>query len=184
MIPFSTIDKSWTLFLDRDGVINREIQGLYVTNVSEFFFYEGTLEALRICNNLFGKIVIVTNQKGVSKGLMTLDDLHNIHTEMMQAITQSGGRIDQIYFCTDMDDKSPNRKPQHGMALQAQADFPEIDFSKSIIAGNKLSDMQFGRNAGMATVFIASTNPETAYPHALIDDRYNSLLDLAKAFEQ
>jgi len=112
---------------------------------------------------------------------MTVEDLHDVHALMLEQITRAGGRIDKIYFCADMHDDSPNRKPNTGMALQAKKDFPGIDFSKSIMAGNKLSDMEFGRNAGMQTVFIASTNPETPFPHELIDARFDSLFDFASA---
>ena len=87
-----------------------------------------------------------------------------------------GGRIDNIYYCTDIDDDSPNRKPQPGMGLQAQKDFPQIDFRKSIMVGNKLTDMQFGRMLGSKTVFIATSDPETPFPHPLIDARFNNCL--------
>lgn len=182
MINFSEVDKSWTLFLDRDGVINEEVLGDYVLNTSQFFFYKDSLKALEILNKHFGTIVIVTNQKGVGKGSMSLNALNEIHDTMIREITATGGRIDKIYFATDLDNDSPYRKPQHGMALHAKEDFPQINFGKSIMAGNKLTDMQFGRNAGIATVFIASTNPETAFPHALIDARFNSLYQFAKQF--
>ncbi len=182
MIDFSQIDKTWTLFLDRDGVINKEVLGDYVLNSSQFFFYEDTLLALQMLSKNFGTIVIVTNQKGVGKGSMTLDQLNEIHQKMIKEIGAAGGKIDKIYFATDLDNDSPYRKPQHGMALHAQEDFPHINFSKSIMAGNKLSDMQFGRNAGIATVFIASTNPETEFPHELIDARFNSLYHFALQF--
>lgn len=182
MINFSEVDKSWTLFLDRDGVINKEVLGDYVLNTSQFFFYDDTLKALEILTKNFGTIILVTNQKGVGKGSMTLDALNEIHDNMMEEITIAGGRIDKIYFATDLENDSPYRKPQHGMALHAKEDFPRINFSKSIMAGNKLSDMQFGRNAGIATVFIASTNPETEFPHELIDARFNSLYQFALQF--
>jgi histidinol phosphatase-like enzyme len=65
------------------------------------------------------------------------------------------------------------------MANQAKKDFPNIDFTKIIIIGNKLSDMQFGRNAGMHTIYVATTNPEVEFPHPLIDMRFNNLLTLA-----
>ena len=112
---------------------------------------------------------------------MTLQDLEDIHAYMLHEIEHAGGRIDKIYFCADLDSDSPNRKPNAGMALQAKADFDDIDFSKSMIAGNKLSDMGFGRNAGMHTVFIASTNPETAFPDEMIDARFDSLLSFAQS---
>jgi len=182
MLDLTTVDKTWTLFLDRDGVLNHEKPMSYVFNRDEFIFYDGVTEAMEILNHHFGTIVVVTNQKGIGKQLMTLNDLYDIHTYMMQEILHAGGRINSIYFCSDMEDNSPNRKPNPGMAFQAQKDFPEIDFKKSIMVGNKLSDMKFGRAAGMHTVFIASTNPETPFPHELIDARFNSLHAFAKAF--
>ncbi|MBV9962550.1 MAG: HAD-IIIA family hydrolase [Parafilimonas sp.] len=180
---FSQIDNSWSLFLDRDGVINVEKRGTYVLHVSNFKFYNGVQIALQKLSKIFGVIVITTNQRGVSKGSMTLENLHDIHAYMLEEVVKENGRIDKIYFCADMHDESPNRKPNTGMALQAQKDFPQIDFSKSIMVGNSISDMQFARNAGMRSVFIASTDPETEFPHELIDARFNSLLDFADAFK-
>ena len=173
------IDKSWTLFIDRDGVINHEKKEDYILHKGEFKFYDGVLEAMALLNKKFGRIVMVTNQKGVGRKLMTLDDLQGIHNYMMEHIIASGGRVDKIYFCIDTDNLSINRKPQHGMALQAQNDFPEIDFSKSVMVGNKLSDMKFGRNAGINTVFVTTTNPEY-YPDDTIDLRFDNLLHFAK----
>ncbi len=181
MLDLQQIDTSWTLFLDRDGVINHEKKMDYILHWSEFKFYDGVKEALEILNQQFGTIVVVTNQKGVGKQLMTLDDLNHIHYNMLAEIEAANGRIDKIYFCTDLEDTSPNRKPNHGMALQAKADFEAINFGRSIMVGNKLSDMNFGRNAGMQTVFLATTNPETGFPHPAIDLRFNSLIEFAKA---
>lgn len=183
MIDFSTIDNSWTLFLDRDGVINKEKKADYIRSVEEFEFYPETLEAIKIFAKTFNRIIIVTNQKGIGKKLMTVDDIDSIHNHMIQAIISNGGKVDKIYYCSDLEDTSPNRKPNAGMAFQAKTDFPEIDFSKSIIVGNKLTDMQFGRNAKMKTVFVATTNPETPFPHLLIDERVNNLLELACKFK-
>ena len=177
----SVIDKSWTLFLDRDGVINVEKKDEYVLNSSEFIFLDGVFEALKILSEIFGLILIVSNQRGVAKQLMTSEDLKSVHDYMMEEIIKQNGRVDKIYFCTDLDNSSPNRKPNPGMALQAKKDFPQIDFSKSIMVGNKLTDMQFARNANMHSVFIASTNPEIIFPHELIDARFNDLLEFAEA---
>ena len=181
MIDFNQIDKSWTLFLDRDGVINHEKKADYIRNWEEFKFYGGVLEALEILNKTFGVIVMVTNQKGVGKGLMTVDDLDGIHANMLASIEEANGRIDKIYYCAELDDNAHHRKPNPGMAHQAKKDFPHIDFSKSIMVGNKLSDMNFGRNANIATVFVATTNPETPFPHPSIDLRFDDLLSFATA---
>ncbi|MEK7200165.1 MAG: HAD-IIIA family hydrolase [Bacteroidota bacterium] len=179
MLDVKNINSNWTLFLDRDGVINHDKENDYIRNWDEFRFYDAIPEAIAILSKLFGRIVVTTNQKGVGKGLMTVGDLDNIHTQMVAKINQAGGRIDKIYYCADLADDSINRKPQPGMAFQAKHDFPEIDFSKSIIAGNRISDMGFGRNAGMHTVFMATTHPETPYPDPLIDLRFNSLIEFA-----
>lgn len=177
---FFEIDRSWTLFLDRDGVINHEKDLDYIRSASEFRFYDGVKEALKIMGEVFGTVVMVTNQRGVGKQLMTEADLMGIHTLMLDEITASSGRIDKIYYCTSLDNNCFERKPNPGMAHLAKKDFPAIDFSKSMIIGNKLSDMEFGRNAGMVTIYVATTNPEVPFPHALIDYRFNNLPAVAQ----
>jgi D-glycero-D-manno-heptose 1,7-bisphosphate phosphatase len=181
MLDLSIIDKSWTLFLDRDGVLNYEKKDDYIRNWDEFTFYDGVKNALKQLNHIFGVIVIVTNQKGVGRGMMTLDDLSDIHANMMEEIKAEGGRIDKIYFCTDLENDSPCRKPNAGMAELAKIDFHQIEMHRSIIAGNKLSDMKFGRNAGMYTAYIATTNPEVTANDPLVDVRFNNLAEFAKA---
>ncbi len=174
------IDTSWTLFLDRDGVLNHEKKANYILNWDEFKFYDGVLKALKILNPMFGTIVVVTNQKGIGKGLMSHDELDEIHFNMLEDVKENGGRIDKIYYCSHIEDDSPFRKPNAGMAFRAKEHFPSIDFNKSFMVGNKLSDMGFARNAGIKSVFVATTNPETPFPHAMIDFRFNSLLEFAE----
>jgi len=181
MLDLKQINPDWTLFLDRDGVINEEKLGEYVLHWDHFIFSKGVLDAFKRLSKMFNRIVIVTNQKGVGKGLMTQEALDTIHYEMLREVAIVGGRIDRIYACTDLDDESPMRKPNHGMALQAKIDFPDVDFSKSIMIGNKPSDMRFGRAAGMFTVFVATTNPEVPFPHPDIDLRFASLQHFAEA---
>lgn len=180
MIDLQKIDASWTLFLDRDGVINEEKEDSYIFHFGEFQFYPGTLEALAHCAKVFGHIVIVTNQRGVGKGLMTAADLQDIHNQMMAAIVNAGGRIDRIYFADSLDNAHPLRKPQPGMAYAAQKDLPAIDFSRSVMIGNNISDMAFGRNAGMHTIFLKTTSPDQPLPDVSIDLAFNSLYDFAK----
>jgi D-glycero-D-manno-heptose 1,7-bisphosphate phosphatase len=177
------IDNSWTLFLDRDGVINDEIKGGYVLQWDMFRFAEGVLDALPVFAAKFGRIVIVTNQRCIGRGLLTVEGLSSIHQHMLQEINAKGGRIDKIYFCPDVDNDSPCRKPQNGMAMQAKADFPDIDFSRSVIIGNTLSDMNFGKNLGMTSIFIPSTQPHHSFPHPLMDFRCNSLLDFSRIIQ-
>jgi D-glycero-D-manno-heptose 1,7-bisphosphate phosphatase len=180
MIHLEQIDKTWTLFLDRDGVINVEKENSYVLHYGEFVFYEGVKEALRHCAAIFGRIFIVTNQRGVGKGMMTAADLQDIHLKMTAEIVLAGGRIDRIFYADSLQDDHPLRKPQPGMALAARDEFPGVDLSRSVMVGNTLSDMEFGRNAGMHTIFIRSTKPAQALPHPAIDTAFNSLADFAK----
>jgi len=180
-LDLKQIDREWTLFLDRDGVINHEKKDDYIRNWQEFKFYEGAKDAMKVFAKKFGIIIVVSNQRGIGKCLMTEDDLLDIHQNMQREIEDAGGRIDGIYYCTAVDSKAIYRKPNPGMAFSAKRDFPEIDLDRSIIAGNKPSDMLFGKNAGMYSVYIASTHPETPFPHPNIELRFNSLYDFAKA---
>ena len=170
------INNNWTLFLDRDGVINKKLDNDYVKHWIEFEFIEGVFEALKKANSIFGKIVIVTNQQGIGKGLYRTEDLELIHKNMIYEITYLGGRIDKAYFSPHLSSENhPTRKPGIGMAMQAQKDFSEIDFKKSIIVGDSISDMEFGRNAGMKTVFIS----EEKKKDDKIDYQFNSLIEFA-----
>jgi histidinol-phosphate phosphatase family protein len=124
---------------------------------------------------------VVSNQRGVGRGLMKESDLLDIQQKMRMEISTAGGRIDGIYYCTATGAKEFCRKPNPGMALQARKDFPVIRPSKSIMVGNKMSDMQFGRNAGTFTVYLRTTHPHQPYPHPDIDAIFGDLADFAKA---
>ncbi len=162
------IDKTWTLFLDRDGVLNKKIDDDYVRSWEQFEFLPGVKDALRDLSDIFNRIVIVTNQRGVGRGLMSENDLNNIHENLRFEVETSGGRIDAIFFCPDISDEgSTHRKPKPGMALDAKFQFPEIDFKKSIIVGDSESDMKFGENLNMKKVLISHKikgNPDLIYP--------------------
>jgi len=183
MLDLNKVNNSWTLFLDRDGVINQEKESDYIYHYGEFSFYEGVRAALQYLSTRFDKIIIITNQRGVGRQLMSEEDLVAIHEQMLADIEASGGRVHKIYYCTADDDTHPNRKPNPGMAKQAVREFPEINLSRSIMVGNKLSDMQFGRNAGMHTVFVKTTDPAQALPHPMIDLVFEDLPAFAKALQ-
>lgn len=181
MIDIKKIDKTWTLFLDRDGVINHEKSKDYIHTWDEFRFYEGATEAIAVFAKKFKYIIVVTNQRGIGKGLSKLADVQLIHKNMTAEIEKAGGRIDAVYFCPELDDTNPNRKPNPGMGLQAVNDLPGIDLSKAIMIGNTSSDMQFGRNLGVKTIFLPTTRPEVDLNDSLIDAVYESLISFANA---
>ena len=180
-LDLTQINYDWTLFLDRDGVINHEKEDDYIHIWKEFTFYPGVKKAINQFTQIFSHIIVVTNQRGVGKGMTKLKDLELIHKNMTEEIRSAGGKIDAVYFCPDLDDNSHHRKPNPGMGLQAMNDFPDIDLSKSIMIGNTLSDMQFGRNLGMKTVFLPTTRPEVNITDMRIDTVYDSLLSFANA---
>lgn len=175
------IDRSWTLFLDRDGVINRRIVNGYVRNWEEFEFLPGVTGALALLAPVFSRIIVVSNQQGVGKGLMTHADVDAIHHRMTEEVARAGGRFDAVYFAPFLaTDRSVMRKPGIGMALRARREFPGVRFRYSLMAGDSLSDMQFGKRAGMTTVLIADQpSLARAWP-SLIDFRVPDLEALAQ----
>lgn len=171
------IDSSWTLFLDRDGVINKRLADDYVKTVDEFTFLDGVLDSLKIFSRLFKRIIIVTNQRGIALGLMSVNDLSVIHEYMIKEIAGNGGRIDGIYHCPhDRNDNCDCRKPGPGMLVKAQLDFPEIDFRKSIMVGDSDSDMAMGRSRSLSNVFIS----DSSRSHSMADITFTSLIEFAR----
>ena len=145
-----------TLFLDRDGTINKKLHGDYIKSPYQFEFLPGALEAMYRFAEWFDRIIIVTNQQGIGKGIMTHDELEEVHNYMVEKIAGAYGRIDQIYYCPHLKVFNPFcRKPNPGMAFEAQKDFPELSFEQSIIIGDSDSDVEFGKLLKMFTVRIA-----------------------------
>lgn len=172
-------DKSWALFLDRDGVINHRIPGDYVKSWDNFNFIPGSIKAIETLSDIFGRIFVVTNQAGIGKGLMTVEELNKVHKMLLKTVDLLDGRIDKIYHAPDAPTNPTNmRKPGIGMPLQAQFDFPEIRFEKSVMVGDSISDMEMGYRLGMIRVFIEGKgeDPSEFHPHF----RFKSLYEFAK----
>lgn len=151
------IDQSWTLFLDRDGVINERLVDDYVKQINELRIIDGVPEAISQFSNQFGKVLVITNQQGIGKGMMDEEDLELIHGYMNNVFENHGGKVDQFYFAPQLaSEGSTYRKPGIGMGLKAKEDFPQIDFSKSIMIGDSESDIEFGMNLGMITVMLTT----------------------------
>lgn len=149
------IDSSWTLLLDRDGVLNRKLENGYVLNPAMLEILPGAPQAVALLAARFGRIVIVTNQRGIARGLMNAADLDAIHFALIRAIGNEGGRIDSIFVCPhDLSERCVCRKPGVGLAMQAKERFPEIDFARSVLVGDSDSDIEMGRKLGMVTVRI------------------------------
>ena len=148
-------DRSWTLFLDRDGVINVRLMGDYVKTIEEFELLPGVAEAICKANSVFGKVVVVTNQQGIGKEIMTERNLLEIHAYCDRLLADANASIDAYYFAPGLSHESNHlRKPNTGMALMAKEQFPSIDFKRSVLVGDSDSDIEFGKRLEMFTVFI------------------------------
>jgi histidinol-phosphate phosphatase family protein len=172
--PFPLIDNSWTLFLDRDGVINSFEKGKTIGSIKDFNFIAGSIEGIVMATQIFGRIIVVTNQQGVFTHEIDATDLEKIHFYIQDCVKAKKGKIDAIYYCPYPSKWNPRcRKPNPGMAIWAKQDFPEIDFKKSIIIGDSKTDMEFGANLGMFKILI--DNQEINESIIQFDAKFNSL---------
>jgi D-glycero-D-manno-heptose 1,7-bisphosphate phosphatase len=144
------------IFLDRDGVIV-ENRPDYVRTWSEVVFFPQALAALTKISNSPYKIVIVTNQSVVGRGLITLKVAEEINQKIFTTILQSRGRIDGIYMCPHAPtDKCTCRKPKPGLILSAASDL-DIDLNRSLLVGDALTDIQAGKAAGISKTMLVRT---------------------------
>jgi D-glycero-D-manno-heptose 1,7-bisphosphate phosphatase len=143
------------VFLDRDGVLNRKMpEGAYVTNWEQFAWLPGALEAIVQMHRLGWTLILVTNQRGVALGRMSLEDLDHIHQSMQADLAAHGARLDAILYCPHDHHQCNCRKPGTGLFEQAMKAFPEIEPGNSVVIGDSMSDIQAGRTLGMRTIFI------------------------------
>ncbi len=144
-----------TVFLDRDGVVNEKMpEGRYVTRQSEFHLLPGVAEAISRLNQAGHRVILVSNQRGVALGLYTTADVDAIHAWLRDSLASDGARIDGIYYCPHEKGVCDCRKPLPGLFQRAVVDFPDIDANTSVMIGDSLSDIEFGRGLGMACIFI------------------------------
>jgi D-glycero-D-manno-heptose 1,7-bisphosphate phosphatase len=154
------IDNTWSLFLDRDGVINKRIFGGYITSIEEFEFLSGVEEAIVQFSKNFHLVLVVTNQQGIAKGIMSERNLLEIHNYMCDQIYLKGGRIDKCYFAPNLKGADDDmRKPSPVMAELAKMEYTEIDFKRCVMIGDTDTDIEFGKNLGMKTVRIKTDEP-------------------------
>jgi histidinol-phosphate phosphatase family protein len=146
------------VFLDRDGVFNPHIPNGYLLNARDLVVIPGVPRAVRLLNDAGVRVIVISNQQGVGKGLMTMDDLAAIDVRLAEILArEAGARLDGTYYCTDLAGSgSPRRKPEPGMLFQAARDF-NLRIDETVFAGDSVSDIKAGRAAGvMATVLLLS----------------------------
>ncbi len=147
------------IFLDRDGTINRE-DG-YITKVEQIHLYEGTVPALRMLNEMGYRIVIVSNQAGVGKGLLNEDELLKINNAILKILADQGVSIERLYYCPHHPDavvpvyrkQCACRKPATGMVVRAAQDLG-VDVRGAYMIGDKLCDMELAYNFGGRGILV------------------------------
>ncbi len=146
-----------TVFLDRDGILNEKMpEGQYVTRWEEFRVLPGVTEALRRLNEAGLRVIVVSNQRGIARGLYTAADVEAIHAAFQRQLNLAGARIDAFFICPHDKGQCNCRKPLPGLFEQAVETFPGIVAATSVMIGDSLSDVEFGRRLGMRTIFIES----------------------------
>jgi D-glycero-D-manno-heptose 1,7-bisphosphate phosphatase len=166
------------VFLDRDGVINRKApEDQYVTTWEEMHFLPDVSKAISLLNRAGLRVIVVSNQRCVAKGLMSAAALESMHQRMLAELAAEGAKIDEIYYCPH--EKYPPcscRKPAAGLLLSA-ARAHDVDLSASWMIGDSEADVQAGKRAGCRTARVLSSD-DAAPQHSVISDIVaSSLLD-------
>ena len=142
------------IFLDRDGVINRRIPDGYVTRLSEFEFLPDAIAGIRALARLGRPIIVVSNQAGVAKGLVSVRALEQITAWFVGEAAAADGRIDAVYYCPHAPgDACECRKPKPGLFLQAASDFG-VELGQSVMIGDSASDAEAATNAGVRAIIV------------------------------
>jgi D-glycero-D-manno-heptose 1,7-bisphosphate phosphatase len=142
--------RRFAVFLDRDGVINRRApEGSYIGNVGEFELLPGVVQALSALQAAGATLLVVTNQRGVARGLIDPADLSAIHGALEESLGDAGVSLGGIYVCPHEKGTCDCRKPGVGLFLQAQAEHPWIDFGSSEMIGDSLGDVRAGQKLGL-----------------------------------
>lgn len=175
-----------TVFLDRDGVINEKMpEGSYVTSWAEFHLLPGVAEAIARLNQAGLRVVVVSNQRGISLGLYTAADVRSIHSAFQELLARYGAHVDGFYFCPHGKGECNCRKPLPGLFEQAVADFPDITAASGVMIGDSKVDVEFGRRLGMKVVFIDGDpkrqKPGNEAAGFLADLRFPSLAEAVDA---
>ena len=157
-----------TLFLDRDGVINRNPPNMgYVRKWSEFDFLPDSKKAIRILTENGYRLIVVTNQSGIGRGLYSEADLADIHARMCRAITEAGGAIQAVYYCPHHPDAGCDcRKPEPGMLVRATREHG-VDLASAALIGDTLTDIGAGRRVGIPAYLVLTGLGQQSYRHAI-----------------
>lgn len=147
--------KNAAIFLDRDGTLM--VDKHYLNDAKKIEYLPGVFEALKTLQTIGFRLIVVTNQSGVARGIISLEQLQAIHDKMTHDFAQAGVHFDAIYFSPHAaDSHHPTRKPNPGMLLEGQRQFA-IDMKKSWMIGDSPADIEAGQRAGTRTILLRPT---------------------------
>ncbi|MCH3913608.1 MAG: HAD family hydrolase [Dialister sp.] len=170
----SAIKKYKVIFLDRDGVINKKApEGDYIKSWKEFHFLEKVPEAIHIFNDLGFRVIVVSNQRGIARGLMAISDVNYIHEQINKQISAYKAHIDAFFVCPHEKGTCHCRKPDIGLFLQSEQIFP-VDKLHSFMMGDSITDIEAGHNFGIRSVAIGKPleNAEFYFPNLFQAAKY------------
>lgn len=182
------MEKRKAIFLDRDGTINVDKDYLY--KIEDFEFENGAKEGLKILNDLGYELIVVTNQSGIARGYYTEEDVEKLHEFMINELLKIGVKIRYCYYCPHHPEKAiakynlncSCRKPNPGMIYMGITDF-NIDVAKSFMVGDKKSDVEAGRRAGIRSILITKSEyVESEEEKNFL--KFNKLYEFAKYLEK
>ncbi len=158
-----------TIFLDRDGTLNFDPG--FVQNIEQFKFYNFTISALRILSEHDNRFCIISNQSGVGRGLIEINDLREINSYIRKEFAANQINLLDIYFCTDNPDKATNRrKPGTGMFLEAAYDY-DIELNRCLMIGDSERDLIPAHNLGMDSMLVLTGNGHLTIDTILPSDK-------------
>ena len=174
-----------TVFLDRDGTINRKAAGgAYVTSPADLELLPGAAAAIGSLTQAGLFVVVVTNQRGIALGLMTDTDLTAVHEQLRREVEAAGGRIDAIYYCPHDIGRCDCRKPDVGMFAIARREHSQIDFARSWVVGDTQGDIEAARRIGARSILIARDGAQNFAADSIVQslpDAAHVILDCESA---
>ena len=179
------------LFIDRDGTIN--IDKDYLTDPADLEFIDRSPEAIAAANKLGLKVIVISNQSGVSRGIMTVEQVESVNSRLTKMLSDMGAHVDAMYYCPHHPDYGDGircncRKPDIGMLLRAKDELG-IDLKNSFVIGDKWSDVKCGENAGTFTSLVLTGYGKADYQRCIDDgikidylanDLYDSIINFVR----
>jgi D-glycero-D-manno-heptose 1,7-bisphosphate phosphatase len=157
-----------TVFLDRDGVINQDSPA-YIKSWAEFHFIAGSLDAIARLTRSGLSVIVITNQSAINRRMIPLSRLETIHRNLRKAVSDSGGRITDIFFCPHRPDESCDcRKPKPGLILAARERYG-MDLARAVMVGDSVKDILAGKAAGCGRTILVETGNGTTAIQSLKD---------------